>query len=358
MTPRLPRAALAVALLLALSACKEEVKPAEDIRPVRYATVGQAQAGSTYHFSGEVRARQESRLAFRVGGKVIEKRVNNGDSVQKGQVLAVLDGNDYQLDSQAKQAQVAAAQANLVQQEADLKRYRELLTQNFISAAQVERQQTAVQSARASLQQAQAALSASRNQAAYTSLVADSSGIVSDIALEPGQVVAAGQVVARLAATGEREVLVQVPENAVAALRSATRFKVSLWADRQQLDATLRELSGDADPATRTYAARFKLATTPADVRLGMTASVTATLGATATGGIRLPLSAILDQQGKQYVWVIDSKTLKVGRKPVTVGTPDSQGIQIRSGLNGGEQVVTAGVHLLRDGQRVVLLAN
>lgn len=358
MTPRLPRAALAVALLLALSACKEEVKPAEDIRPVRYATVGQAQAGSTYHFSGEVRARQESRLAFRVGGKVIEKRVNNGDSVQKGQVLAVLDGNDYQLDSQAKQAQVAAAQANLAQQEADLKRYRELLTQNFISAAQVERQQTAVQSARASLQQAQAALSASRNQANYTQLLADTNGIVSDITLEPGQVVAAGQVVARLAAAGEREVLIQVPENAVAAFRNASAFQVQLWADRQNLPATLRELSADADPATRTYAARLQLQNTPADIRLGMTATVLANLPGTQKSGIRLPLSAVLDQQGKHYVWVIDPKTQKVGRKAVTVDAPDSQGIRIQSGLQGGEKVVTAGVHLLRDGQRVSLLAQ
>lgn len=358
MTPHLPRTALAVAMLLALSACKEEVKPAEDIRPVRYVTAGQAQAGSAYSFSGEVRARQESRLAFRVAGKVVEKRVNSGDSVKKGQVLAVLDGNDYQLDSQAKQAQVAAAQANLAQQEADLKRYRELLTQNFISAAQVERQQTAVQSARASLQQAQAALSSSRNQAGYTSLVADNDGIVSDITLEPGQVVSAGQVVARLAAAGEREVLIQVPENAVAAVRQASGFKVRLWADRQEVDATLREISGDADPATRTYAARLKLASTPGEVRLGMTANVATTLATPVTGGIRLPLAAILDQQGKQYVWVIDTKTQKVGRKLVTVGTPDSNGILIRSGLNGGEQIVTAGVHLLRDGQRVAMLAN
>jgi len=245
---------------------------------------------------------------------------------------------------------LAAAQANLAQQAADLKRYRELLAQNFISAAQVERQHTAVQSAQASVQQAQAALSASRNQAGYTSLVADSDGSVSDISIEPGQVVAAGQIVARVAAAGEREVLIQVPENAVGDLRQASSFSVKLWAGQQAIPATLRELSGDADPATRTYAARLKLSGQPDGLRLGMTATVEASLPG--------QHSAILDEQGKHYVWVINPKTAKVGRKAVSVGRPDSQGIDITAGLNGGEQVVTAGVHLLRDGQRVTLLAK
>ena len=358
MTPHYHKLALASALLLALTACKEEVKPVEEIRPVRYTIAGAAQQNHIRQFSGEVRARQESRLGFRVAGKVVEKRVSSGDSVKKGQVLAVLDASDYQLDSQAKQAQLAAAQANLAQQAADLKRYRELLAQNFISAAQVERQHTAVQSAQASVQQAQAALSASRNQAGYTSLVADSDGSVSDISIEPGQVVAAGQIVARVAAAGEREVLIQVPENAVGELRQASSFNVKLWAGQQAIPATLRELSGDADPATRTYAARLKLSGQPDGLRLGMTATVEASLPGQHSAAIKLPLSAILDEQGKHYVWVINPKTTKVGRKAVSVGRPDSQGIDITAGLNGGEQVVTAGVHLLRDGQRVTLLAK
>jgi RND family efflux transporter MFP subunit len=358
MTPHYPTLALAGTLLLALTACKEEVKPVEEIRPVRYTIAGQDTHAETRQFSGEIRARQESRLGFRVAGKVVEKRVNSGDNVKKGQVLAVLDASDYQLDNQAKQAQLAAAQANLVQQDADLKRYRELLTQNFVSTAQVERQQTAVQSAKASVQQAQAALSASRNQAGYTSLIADNDGVVSEISIEPGQVVAAGQVVARVAAAGEREVLIQVPENAIADLRKATTFSVKAWAGQQDIAATLRELSGDADPATRTYAARLKLAQTPPELRLGMTATVVASLPGKPDSTITLPLAAILDEQGKHYVWVIDAKTGKVGRKPVSVGNPGSQGISVTTGLHGGEHVVTAGVHLLREGQRVTLLAK
>ena len=347
--------ALTSLLLLSLAGCKEDVKPVEEIRPVRYVLAGSSNGLNSQQFSGEIRARHDSQLAFRVAGKVMERRVNAGDSVKKGQVLAVLDGSDYQLDTAARQAQLAAARADLAQQEADLKRYRELLSQNFISAAQVERQQTAVQAARASVQQAQAALSASHNQSSYTALLADSDGVISSISAEPGMVVAAGQPVARLAANGEREVAFQVPENAVEAVRRASSFKVRLWADGRELDAKLRELAADADSATRTYAARLSLNGSDADVRLGMTASVRAVLPGQQGASMRLPLSAILDLQGKHYVWVINAQS-QVGRKAVAVGDIDGDSIAISSGLRAGEKVVTAGVHLLRDGQRVTLL--
>ncbi len=355
MAPHYHRLALASALLLTLSACRDEVKPVEEIRPVRYTTASNSTATVSQQFSGEIRARQESRLAFRVAGKVVEKRVNSGERVRRGQVLALLDASDYQLDSQAKAAQLAAAQANLQQQQADLQRFRQLLGQSFISQAQVDRQQAAVSSARASLQQAQAALAASRNQGSYTALLADSDGVISDISAEPGMVVAAGQVVARLAADGAREVLFQVPENALQQVRQASGFKVTLLADGRELSASLRELAADADPATRTYAARLQLANAGDEVRLGMTARISAL----ATGGqpraIRLPHSAILDENGRHYVWLIGSGN-KVGRKVVQVARLDSQGVVLQSGLAGGEKVVTAGVHLLRDGQRISLL--
>ena len=356
MKPCYHRLALASTLLLALTACKDEVKPVEEIRPVRYTIVSHAPHGNSLQFSGEVRARQESRLAFRVAGKVTEKRVNSGERVKKGQVLAVLDASDYQLDSQAKAAQLSAAQANLQQQETDLKRFRELQAQSFISQAQLDRQQVAVSSARASAQQAQAALSASRNQSGYTALIADSDGVVSEINAEPGMVVAAGQTVARLAADGAREVLFQVPENAIDKVRQTSHFNVTLLANQQERSATLRELSGDADPQTRTYAARLTLSGDQADIRLGMTARIQAQTGASGQNSIRLPHTAILDLQGKQYVWLIDGKTSKVGRKPITVSSIDRDTALIASGLSGGEKVVTAGVHLLRDGQRVTLL--
>ncbi|MEQ6289521.1 efflux RND transporter periplasmic adaptor subunit [Vogesella sp. GCM10023246] len=355
MTTHYRMLALASLTLLALAGCKQEVQPVEEIRPVRYVLAGSDSAADSRLFSGEIRARHESQLAFRVAGKVIAKRANAGDSVKKGQVLALLDGSDYQLDTSAKQAQLAAAQAELAQQQADLKRYRELLTQNFISAAQVERQQTAVNASRASVQQAQATLSASRNQGGYTALLADSDGVISSISAEPGMVVAAGQAVARLAASGEREVAFQVPENAVAAVRGASGFKVKLWADGRELDARLRELAVDADSATRTYAARLTLPAADDSVRLGMTASVRAQLAGQAGSTLRLPLAAILDTQGKHYVWVINAQS-KVGRKQVDVGATDGSSIAISRGLSGGEKVVTAGVHLLRDDQRVSLL--
>ncbi|SCK16171.1 efflux RND transporter periplasmic adaptor subunit [Vogesella sp. LIG4] len=354
MTPQYRTLALASLTLLALAGCKQEVQPVEEIRPVRYVVAGSDSAGNSRQFSGEIRARHESQLAFRVAGKIMERRVNAGDSVKKGQVLALLDASDYRLDTAAKQAQLSAAQAELGQQEADLKRSRELLAQNFISSAQVERQQTTVNAARASLQQAQAALSASRNQGSYTALLADSDGVIGSISAEPGMVVAAGQAVARLAANGEREVAFQVPENAVAAVRQASGFKVKLWADGRELDARLRELSADADSATRTYAARLTLPQADSNVRLGMTASVRAQLAGQGST-LRLPLAAMLDTQGKHYVWVINGQQ-QVGRKAVEVGDIDGDSIAITRGLAGGEKVVTAGVHLLRDGQHITLL--
>lgn len=347
---------LAGGLAAALAGCNKEVQPAEEIRPVRFAVVGAGSVQSGDSYSGEIRARHETRLAFRVAGKVVQKLVNAGEHVKKGQPLARLDPTDYGLDLSAKQAQVAAAHSDLMQQETDLTRYRQLLTQSFVSQAQVDRQQNAVNVARAKLQQAEAQLSASSNQTAYTTLTADADGVVSEISAEPGLVVSAGQAVARLAQDGAREVAIQVPENAVARVRAAQEFAVTLWSDDHTFRGRLREIAGDTDPATRTYAARIALdeADTSA-LRLGMTARVQLPGSAAA---LRLPLTAILDQQGRHYVWVIDPKTGKVARREVKVGALDSQSVALQQGVARGERVVSAGVHLLREGQRVKLLAE
>lgn len=355
MNARLKPLVLASILLAGLAGCKEEVKIKEDIRPVRYTVAGAAQEQGALQFSGEIRARHESRLAFRVAGKIVEKRVNNGDSVKQGQVLLVLDSNDYMLDQQAKQAQLAAAEAQLRQQQADLKRSQDLQSQAFISQAQLDRQQAAFSAAQAQVLQARAALQGSRNQQGYTQLLADRDGVISDIQAEAGMVVAAGQPVARLAASGPREVMFQVAESQLAQLRTASSFSVTLPATGKSYAANLRELAADADPATRSYAARLSLADADA-LSLGMTAKVSARLPQNSQPAILLPHTAILDQQGKQYVWLLDATGQKVGRKPVSIRVQDKQFVQVTAGLQGGEKVVTAGVHLLRDGQTVTLL--
>ncbi|MCD4498977.1 efflux RND transporter periplasmic adaptor subunit [Chromobacterium vaccinii] len=346
--------ALPLIAALGLSACKDQAAAPEDIRPVRYMTAGgNAEIGGD-SYAGEIRARHETQLAFRVAGKVVAKLVNSGERVKKGQPLARLDPSDYQLDLAAKQAQLAAAESDLAQQQLNLKRYRELLAKQFISQAQVDGQQNGVNAAQAKVSQARAALSASRNQTGYATLTADADGVVSQMQAEPGLVVAAGQPVARLSQDGAREIAIQVPENALEAVRRAGAFRVTLWKGGTPLEGKLRELAADADPATRTYPARIALAGDSHALQLGMTA--TATLPARASGELKLPLTALLDLQGKQYVWTIDGQSLRVSRKPVTVASIDDSGAVIASGVRPGDKVATAGVHLLREGQRVKLL--
>ncbi|MEO9386105.1 efflux RND transporter periplasmic adaptor subunit [Chromobacterium phragmitis] len=347
---------LALIAALALSACQDKAAAPEDIRPVRYIVAGgQAEIGGD-SYAGEIRARNETQLAFRVAGKVAAKLVNNGERVKKGQPLARLDPSDYQLDLAAKQAQLAAAESDLAQQQLNLKRYRELLAKQFISQAQVDAQQNGVNAAQAKLKQARAALDASRNQTGYATLAADADGVVSQVQAEPGLVVAAGQPVAKLSQDGPREVAIQVPENALDAVRRAGGFRVTLWKGGAPLEGKLRELSADADPATRTYPARIALSGDSRSLQLGMTAAVA--LPARASGELKLPLTAILDLQGKHYVWTVDDKTLRVSRKPVEVASIDSDGASIASGARAGDKIVTAGVHLLREGQRVKLLGQ
>ncbi|POA98153.1 efflux RND transporter periplasmic adaptor subunit [Chromobacterium sinusclupearum] len=345
---------LALLGALVLSACQEKASAPEDIRPVRYIVAGDAAALSGSSYSGEIRARNETQLAFRVPGKVVAKLVNSGERVKKGQPLARLDPNDYQLDLAAKQAQLAAAESDLAQQQLNLKRYRELLAKQFISQAQVDAQINGVNAAQAKVNQARAALSASRNQTVYATLTADADGVVSQMQAEPGLVVAAGQPVAKLSQDGSREVAIQVPENALEAVRKAGSFRVTLWKGGAPLEGKLRELAADADPVTRTYPARIALSGDSRGLQLGMTADVA--LPAQASHQLRLPLSALLDLQGKHYVWTIDDKTLRVSRKPVKVAAIDSDNAVIASGVRAGDKVVTAGVHLLHEQQRIKLL--
>ena len=345
-----------VALTLLLSACKQPDTHVEEVRPVRVVSAGQPGSQPNDSFAGQIRARTETDLAFRIGGKIVAKLVNSGEHVKKGQALARLDPSDTSLDTSAKQAQLAAAESDLAQQQLNLQRYQQLLAKQFISQAQVDSQQNGVNAARAKRDEARAQLAASRNQGSYTQLTADADGIVSQIQAEPGQVVAAGQAVARLAHDGEREAAIQVSENALQQVRQQKQFVVTLWAGKQQFQGSLRELAGDADPATRTYAARISLPHA-SDLALGQTATVTLPDSAVAqTQSLRLPLTALLDEQGKHYVWVVDDKTLRVSRRPVSVLSIDSNSATVQGSIRPGEKVVSAGVHLLHDNQRVTLL--
>lgn len=339
-----------------LAGCGEKQAPPAEIRPVKTQLVRLQAMASESSYSGEVRARYETRLAFRVGGKITGRYVEVGQEVKSGQALARLDPQDLQLSVMAKRAQRDAAKADFEKAKADLDRYAHLLERKFISPAEFDQRRLAYEAARSRFEQAEAQLSFDANQAAYSSLVADHAGVVTSVDAEVGQVVAPGQSVVRVARLDEKEVLVNVPESRVEELRAVEQPKVVLWANPGKVyRGRLREIAPDADRLTRTYAAKISIIDADNLVRLGMTANVL--LGEVGkSSAARLPLSALI-QRGKQpQVWVVDPKSGKVRTLAVKVGDYIDNDVMILSGLQNGMRVVTAGATLLFEGQQVKLM--
>ena len=351
----------AFALLALLVACSKPVPKAEPVRAVKTVRVQPQSAQATQEFAAEVRAKTESRLGFRVGGKITRRDVDVGSAVAAGQVLAQLDSKDLQLGQDAAAAGFVAARVNLEQAQADYRRFKDLLEQGFISAAELERRESVVKSAQAQFDQAKAQASAQGNQTGYATLVADASGVITGIDAEPGMVVAAGATVLRLAHNGPRDVVFSVPEDQVAAIKAlgATRgaFKIRLWGQTGLAHAaTLREIAAAADPVTRTFLVKADIGSIRG-VRLGQTATVVVELPRVA-GITKLPLSALREEQGKAAVWVVDEPTMTVALRPVQVLGTQGNEVVIGAGVSPQQIVVTAGVHVLEPGQKVKLFAQ
>jgi RND family efflux transporter MFP subunit len=347
------RGALLGAALLA-AACGPEPAPAhEDIRPVRSLVVGASRGTVGASYSGELRARHESRLGFETSGRVVARLVEVGSRVRRGQVLMRLDPAQESLHLVAAVADVEAARSRVAQNRVDLQRTEQLLARQFASPAELDQQRLALQQSESQLKAALAQQSIKANQRSYTTLLADRDGVVTAIGAEAGQVVSPGQAVVTLAGDGEREVMISIPESRVDELRRAKSLQVSAWARRDKVYAgVLRELAPDTDSVTRTYAARITVKDADAALMLGMTASVFAP-DVDGQSAIRLPLTAIHDQGGKPQVWIVDPKTSQVSARPVTLGSAQDDHVLIADGLAGGETVVTAGVHMLYAGQKV-----
>ena len=356
-------AALVVPAALVLAACSKPAPAPDPIRAVRTQTVTAQSAGGTSEFAGEVRSRTESRLSFRVGGKLVARSVDLGDKVRAGQVLAQLDAQDLKLGEEAARAAVLAAQANLDQAAADFKRFRELRDQGFISGAELERRETVLKSAQAQLDQARAQRSVQGNQAAYAALVAGASGVITGVDAEPGMVVAAGTPIVRLAHDGPRDVVFAVPEDRIGLIqqlaRENGRFSVTLWGQNgaAPLPATIREVAAAADPVTRTFTVKADIGPAASTGRLGQTATVRMELPQVA-GVVKLPLSALKEEQGRTVVWVVDRQAMTVSAQPVKVGAADGNEAVVTAGLPVGAVVVTAGVHVLTPGQKVKFYAE
>ena len=345
-----------VAITALLAACSKPVPPEEPIRAVKVMTVGVTTFASGYEFAGEVRAKVESRLGFRVGGKIIKRQAELGQRVEAGQVLAQLDPQDYKLAADAARAQLRAAGINRDLAAADYKRYKELKEQNFISGAELERRDATFKAAQAQFEQAQSQLAVQGNQANYASLVADVSGIVTAVEAEPGQVVAAGTPVVRIAADGVRDVVFSVPEDKVSGIKPGMAVKVRGWAQDTILMATVREVSASADPATRTYQVKLALDTkTPPP--LGATVSVLpeGLGGVQGAPVIKLPTTALRQEGKSSAVWLLDKTSMTLKSQVVQVATADGNEAVIASGLQPGMLVVSAGVHVLSTGQKVTI---
>lgn len=352
-----------VAAAAMLSACSKKESLPEPIRAVKLLTVGEGKIEAAQEFTGDVRARVESRLGFRVGGKIIKREVELGQRVKAGQVLARLDARDYQLSADAARAQVASATTQRDLAQANAQRFRALRAQNFISAAEMERYEANLKAAQASLDQAKAQLSSQSNQENYTQLLADVDGVITSVDAEPGQVVAAGTPVVRIAQDGARDAVFAVPEDRRASIRMGQGVQVKPWSDESQVVRGLvREVAASADPATRTY--QIKAALQGADLpALGATVRVVPegmSVASTAVGGsvIKLPTTALRQDGGGGQgtaVWLFDPASSTVQLQSVQVATADGNEAVIASGLKPGMQVVATGVHVLNPGQKVTV---
>lgn len=344
--------ALVVAALVA--ACSRPEPVPEPIRAVRTLKVQAGTVAPTLEYAAEVRARTESRLGFRVGGKLVRRHVEVGQVVAAGALLAELDPQDLRLAQEAARAGVQAADVSAAQARADYNRFKDLHAQGFISAAELQRRETTWKAADAQLAQARAQADVQLNQAGYSRLLAPAAGVVTAVDGEPGTVLASGAPVVRLAHAGPRDVVFSVPEDTAEGIRAlrgrAGALAVRMWGRPDPVPGTVREVAASADPATRTFLVRADLGT--ARVELGQTAAVTVPQPKV-DGLIRLPLSALHQQQGKTVVWLLDGASMTVKLQPVAVAGADANSAVIAAGLEPGAEVVTAGVHVLTPGQKV-----
>jgi RND family efflux transporter MFP subunit len=342
-----------LALLPLLAACQDQAVSAiaKPERPVQVQRVAAVANTTSRDFVGVVRARYETDLGFRVAGKIVARIVNVGDRVRTGDVVARLDPQDLKLQVESAEAELGAATSNLAQATADLSRYTTLRERGYAAVADYDRKKAAKDEAEGRLERARRALEMARNQLAYAELKADADGVITATLAEAGQVVAIGQPVARLAHRGEKEAVVALPETWLSEARAA-QASVRLWSDPDRsFTARLRELSPQADAATRTYAARFTIANPDDTVALGMTATVTLTRQAEAPA-LKVPLAAVVNRGTGPLVYVVDDTGI-LARRPVTVSSFSEDTVTVTSGLNEGDKIVVLGVQKLDPGNRV-----
>ncbi len=324
-------------------------------RPVHSIRVSGGSIDGALFLPAEVKPRFEQRYGFRVPGKVAKRLVDVGQTVAVGHVLAVMDASDVLPGIAAQNAQVEASRTEVVLQQSELKRVQELSDKGFVSGAALDRQVALTQAANARFKAAQSQGAVANNSLAFQTLRADRAGVVTGIDAEVGSVVGAGQTVVRVSQTGEKELLVAMPERSVDGVRAAKAIVATADAVPGKVySATLRELSPSADPASRTYAARLSLPQADEALRWGMSATVR--IAMSDAQGFMVPTSALYTRDNTPRVWVVDRTTQTVQPVAVKLGVSGDNGVAVIDGLKDGDTVVTAGSNLLQPGQKVRLL--
>jgi multidrug efflux system membrane fusion protein len=356
-------ASIAVGSAFALSwlaACGGHAPAVEQPRPALVVHPGALNA-TAEAFAGDVRARQESPLAFQIGGHMVRRLVDVGARVTKGQVLAQLDPGDVGLNVDAVRAQLVTAQADLQLAQAERDRYRALAAKQVVSRSQLDTTENTYKAAAARVQQASAQLDVARNQAAYASLRAPADGVIAQRQAEAGQIVAAGQAIFTLAADGDREVQISIPEQRIANFKVGQPMLVELWTQQgRMIPGRIRELAPAADAQARTFAARIALPAN-AKVELGQSARVYAVDAA--GNGVSVPLAAVYEKDGAPALWVMrpdanakaaDGESIGILHlTPVKLGPYGEERVPVLSGIKPDAWILAAGVHLVREGQRV-----
>ena len=346
---------LAMAIAVMLVACGKDKAPIEAARPVLVVHPEGADGASLSAFAGEIHAREEGPLSFRLGGNIVRRLVDAGDAVKRGDVLAELDPGDLRLQAQAARAQLNAAEAELARASADRARYAALANQQLVSRSALDAQDAALAAAGGQVRAARAQLDVARNQAGYTQLRAPRDGVIATRSAEAGQTVAAGQPIFTLAGASGREVAIALPESRIRDFSVGQPVLVELWsAPGKRMPGTIREISAAADPQARTYAARVALSGEAAQaVELGQSARVYVPGQANGTSTLRVPLSALQrNTSGATAVWVVAADDA-VHLVPVQAGAFSEDSVPVTGNLAADAWIVAAGGHLLREGQKV-----
>ncbi|MBV8170125.1 MAG: efflux RND transporter periplasmic adaptor subunit [Alphaproteobacteria bacterium] len=350
---------LGAAILMAasLAACHETAAPTAPPRPVRTITVAPDQAGETVTLTGHVRAKEQASLAFRLDGRMLERRLYVGDVVAPGQVVARLDPQIQQNAVRAAQAALAAAQAQLTQARLSFERQQTLLRDGWTPRAKFDDAQQVLLSSQAQVDSAQAQLRTAQEQLGYTTLIADGPGVVTAVGAEPGEVVRAGQSVVQVARDGGRDAVFDVPEQLIRTAPRNPVVEVTLTNDPAvRATGRVREVAPEADAATRTFQVKVALIDPPPTLRLG--ASVSGRIHLAPPPGVALPASVLTRADGHPAVWVVDPNSQTVALRGVEVARYEPTTVVVSRGLEAGERVVSAGVQTLRPGQKVLVLGG